>query len=168
MALLKGIPQGSSLEPFLFNIFMHDILYFMEICDLVNHADDNTLITISSHEVDGKLIKDQNNKAKAEKDFFQKLYSEKLNSTEDSYKESLNDFLINNNTKKLTNHEKDTCDQDITKNEILLSLKQLHNGKTPGTDDLPPDFYKFIWTDIKSLLLESILYSISVGELSIE
>ncbi len=104
---------------------------------------------ISSLEVDGKLIKDQNNIAKAENDFFQKLYSEKLNWNDDSYKESLNDFLINNNTKKLTNQEKDTCDQDITENEILTSLNQLCNGKTPGTDGLPPDFYKFFWIDIK-------------------
>ncbi len=73
---------------------------------------------IKKVEVDGKLIKDQNNIDKAEKDFFQKLYSEKVNSNDDSYKESLNDFLINNNTKKLTNQEKDTCDHDITENEI--------------------------------------------------
>ncbi len=80
---------------------------------------------------------------------------------------SLNDFQINN-TKKLTNQEKDTCDQDITQNEILTSLKQLQNDKTPGTDGLPSDFYKYFWIDIISLLLESILHSISVGELSIE
>ncbi len=57
---------------------------------------------ISSLELDGKLIKDQNNIAKAQKDLFQKLYSEKLNSNDDTY----NDFLLNYNTKKLTNQEK--------------------------------------------------------------
>ncbi len=92
---------------------------------------------ISSLEVDGKLIKDQNNIAKAEN--YSSKNSEKLNSNDDSYNESLNDFLINNNTKKLTNQEKDTCDQDIAENEIL-TLKQLHNGKTPCTDGLPPTF----------------------------
>ncbi len=63
-----------------------------------------------------------------------------LTSNDDYYKESLNDFLINNNTIKLTNQDKDTSDHDITENELLTSLKQLHNGKTPGTDVLPPDF----------------------------
>ncbi len=48
MALLKGIPQCSGLGPFIFNIFMNDMIYFMKICDLVNYADDNTLSTISN------------------------------------------------------------------------------------------------------------------------
>ncbi len=40
--------------------------------------------------------------------------------------------------------------------------------KIPVTDGLPPDFSKFVWIYIKSAPLERILYSISVGELSIE
>ncbi len=41
--MLNRIPQCSVLGPFLFNVFMNDIFYFMEICDLLNYADDNTL-----------------------------------------------------------------------------------------------------------------------------
>ncbi len=99
---------------------------------------------------------------------FQNLYSEKLNSSNENYKNSLNDFLINNNILKLSNSEKELCDQQIAEKEILNSLKQLHNGKTPGTDGLPPDFYKYFWIDIKSLLIESIKYAMETGEMSIE
>ncbi len=51
---------------------------------------------------------------------------------------------------------------------MLNALKHLHKGKTPGTDGLPPDFYKFFWLNIKTLLIESIEYSIMTGELSVE
>ncbi len=61
---------------------------------------------MTSLEVDGKIIKDKKSIAQAQKIFYQNLYSETLNSSDTSYKESLNNFLINNKRKKLTNAEK--------------------------------------------------------------
>ncbi len=48
LPLLKSIPQGSSLGSFIFNVFMNDIFYSIETCDLTNYADDNTLHHIAS------------------------------------------------------------------------------------------------------------------------
>ncbi len=64
--------------------------------------------------------------------------------------------------------ERDSCDHCITEKEILNSLKQLHNGKTPGPDGLPLDFYKYFWIDIKLLLIESIEHATKTGKLYIK
>ncbi len=58
---------------------------------------------ISTLEVNGKFIKDPTNIAKAQTDFYQNLYSEKLNLQNDNYHNSLNEFLNNNEIPKLNN-----------------------------------------------------------------
>ena len=41
--ITKGVPQGSILGPLLFDIFINDLLLFIENCTLYNYADDNSM-----------------------------------------------------------------------------------------------------------------------------
>ena len=123
---------------------------------------------ISALEINGKITNDQSIISQEQTNFYQKLYSEKLNNRDPGYIESLNEFLANNNLPEITEEQKEFCNKTISEVEILNSIKGMSNGKSPGSDGLPTDFYKFFWTNIKHLLKDSILYAMNNGELSIE
>lgn len=70
--------------------------------------------------------------------------------------EAINNIL-NNITTSLNQEQKHEITKEITKEDIKTSMKKAQNGKTPGKDGLPYEFYK-LWTkqniDIIEILQE--------------
>lgn len=62
----------------------------------------------------------------------------------------------------------DRADQDLTEDDLLSALKQMKNGKSPGSDGFSVDFYKVFWPGIKKMVLESLTFGLKRGTLSME
>ena len=114
------------------------------------------------------MIQDPNDILKEQSKFYENLYDEKLDHTSYQYTQSLDYFLNSDNNPSLSDEEKIFCDSEITIEEVLSSLKELKNNKTPGTDGLTAEFYKFFWIDIKEILVDSFKNALRLGILSIE
>ena len=114
---------------------------------------------ITSLEVRGKTVDKGPEVLKEIKDYYENLYS--LNAIDHI---RLREVLAE--VPKLNMDQKSKTKGMITYNECLKALKSLSNGKTPGLDGIPTDFYKFFWIDIGTTVVESINYAFEKGEMS--
>ena len=55
----------------------------------------------------------------------------------------------------------------VSEQECYQALKDMDNGKTPGSDGLTSEVYKIFWEDIKQDVVASINYGFHKGQLSI-
>ena len=99
-----------------------------------------------------------------EKNFYELLYrSNNINCTK--FKNS--PFFNPENVTTLSEEEKETCEGLVNVEECTNALKDFSNNKTPGTDGLPVEFYRFFWPDICLDLQASYNYAFQHGTLSI-
>lgn len=99
-----------------------------------------------------------------ERKFYKKLYTSTLDGGDSSGIETT--FLPKLSIPKLDHYDKEFCDSDLNIDECAKALKDMPNDKSPGSDGLTTNFYKFFWPDIKDLLFDSYCYSFKNGILS--
>ena len=74
-------------------------------------------------------------------EFYQKLYkAEKINNNEAEF--------FTRNLPQVPRDITDRCDMILSNEEIERSMRSMSNGKSPGSDGLTIEFYKFFWKEI--------------------
>ena len=99
---------------------------------------------------------------KEEETFFQKIYR---SSNKDPNLPEFNQFF--QVEKELSAEMAATCEGYITIEECAYVLKKMENNKTPGSDGLTVEFYRYFWNIIAKYMVESFNYAFQSGHLSI-
>ena len=60
-----------------------------------------------------------------------------------------------------------TCEGVMSIHECEIALKTMENNKTPGTDGLMPEFYRYFWNLLGSFMVNSFNYAFWNSTLSI-
>ena len=100
--------------------------------------------------VNDKVITNQKDILKAQHNFYKELYSKTNNVFSRS---DLDSLLENVEVPKLNKEMSDSCEGYISEGECDKVLKSFANGKSPGNDGIPAEFYKEFWDIIKPTLI---------------
>ena len=105
----------------------------------------------------GQIVDTEKEVLKEIQTFYSRLYTSK-GQIDYSYLDKLE-------IPKITQEMRTLLDRDIELKEVSVALDQPKNGKSPGTDGLPPDFYKMFWPKLKDFMHELFLEVVQEGQL---
>ena len=115
---------------------------------------------------EGQIITDPKGILREQADFYKTLYKSSTKSIEESQSYS-QEFLVPENLTILNEEQHQSCEGEITKQELLNALKKMANNKSPGSDGYQAEFYKFFWRDLGHFLWRSLSHGYNSGILSI-
>lgn len=91
----------------------------------------------------GKLLKEQNEILQECQNYFQVLYKNQETC------ETTQNQLLENITNKISDNQNSLLSQKMHITEIKEAIFNIQNGKSPGIDGLPTEFYKEFYETIK-------------------
>ena len=112
----------------------------------------------------GKHISDATDILNEQRNFYQNLYSSRRH--DNSLKDILHNSSFFSHDVQLTDGLKETCEGNLTYKECGEALKNMANGKSPGSDGFTSEFYKFFWGDIGPFVYRSLSYGYKMGRFS--
>ena len=89
--------------------------------------------------------------------FYDRLYSD------DDSQRNFDNFLDGIEFPKLSEVQKSTLDQAISKSELYKTLVSMKLNKTPGFDGFPVEFFIVFWQDVSDMLVDSYNFSLENG-----
>ena len=114
---------------------------------------------VKLHDSDGQILKEQKDIIKEVRSFYKKLYTERCLENK-SVEELIHQIP------KLSEDEATSLEGQITLMEAALALKNMKNGKSPGTDGFSSEFFKFFWRQLGPFVVRALNESYRDGELS--
>ena len=96
-----------------------------------------------------------------EERFFKEIYASR---NKDPKCPIFNDFFETENS--LSEEIAKACEGVMSIDECECALKTMENNKTPGTDGLTPEFYRYFWNLLGSFMVSSFNYAFRNGTLS--
>ena len=113
----------------------------------------------------GDFTSDQSEILREQMHFYKTLYSSDKNRSPDLNDSALSAF--SENIISLENDDKLSCEGKVTQVACLKALKEFKNEKSPGTDGLQAEFYKYFWKELHVDMIHSFNFAFDSGSLSI-
>ena len=111
---------------------------------------------------DGHMLTEPSEVNASFRNFYADLYSSEVSHDKDS----CNKFLSSIQLPKMTDNGSQSLNAPITLNELKAAVDDMHKGKSPGLDGIPPEFYTTFWYSLGPLFFDMIQASLERGAFS--
>ena len=102
--------------------------------------------------INGEIITKESEILKAEKSFYQELYT-----SSNVEVEGISRYLSGIKPKRiLENNEAKQCDGPISEQECKMAIFKMKTKKVPGSDGIPVEFYHTFWDYIKHIVVPAL------------